>query len=60
MYYIRNNRNSKTTIALTRTTRNKLAKLGSKDNTFEQIISKLIEFFEDVKINQKVGSGGQK
>jgi len=38
-----------TTVAITRTTRNKLAKLGSKDTTFEQIILKLIEFFESEK-----------
>ena len=34
---------SKTTITLSKETRNKLATLGKKDQTFDQIISKLLE-----------------
>ena len=32
-----------TTIKITKQTRNRLAKLGNKDETFEQIIKKLLE-----------------
>ena len=32
-----------TTISVSKTTRNRLSSLGTKDSTFEEIISKLIE-----------------
>lgn len=43
-----------TTVKLSKKTRNKLAELGSKKETYEDIIERLIEFY--VKSSQKAES----
>jgi len=38
--------NKITSLRVTRETRNRLAEMGSKDETFDQIIQRLIEFYK--------------
>ena len=42
-----------TTVKVTRKTRDKLAELGKKSETYEEIIRKLIQFYTDSRNHRK-------
>ena len=42
-----------TTVKVTKRTRRKLAELGKKNDTYEDIIQRLIEFYNDSRIRRK-------
>ena len=42
-----------TTVKVTKRTRGKLAELGKKNDTYEDIIQRLIEFYNDSRIRRK-------
>jgi hypothetical protein len=49
-----------TTLTVTRETRNRLASLGTKDQTFDEIISALLDEHDKKMIEQGIEKGGDK